>query len=190
MRRFAVQDLAHIPHHGIGVEIRPVMEFHATAKPKHPARSVSGINRPFARKTGDDNRRLIRRGQIPHGQAIKQRNAGEAIALKTLVGLAVGQRNICRRHADAQRALGLCDGRPQHRQRHQAGCHQEFLQTHCVTLPLSQLGSFGGNSRLILIATLAPRAKARTARQCLNAAKPVPPPSLGLAVRGLHSCPN
>ena len=111
MRRFAIKDLAHIPHHGIGVEIRPVMEFHAATQAKHPARLVIGIHRPFGRKTGDHHGRLIGRRQIPHRQAVKQRNAGEAVAFKALVGLAIGQRNIRRRHADAQRTLSLRDGR-------------------------------------------------------------------------------
>jgi hypothetical protein len=35
-------------------------------------------------------------------EAVEHRNSGEAIALKTLVRLAVRARNISRRHADAK----------------------------------------------------------------------------------------
>ena len=71
---------------------------------------------------------LVGRGQVPAGQRVVHGEAGEAVALKTLIGLAQRARNIGSGHADAQHGFGTGHARPrsraaerQHRDQRRAG---------------------------------------------------------------------
>jgi hypothetical protein len=74
----------------------------AGAKLERPFLLVGIIDFPFGREPGDDDARLVGGGEVPHRQPIIHRQAGEAVALKTLIGLAQRARNVGGSHADAQ----------------------------------------------------------------------------------------
>ena len=56
-------------------------------------------------RPGDHHARLVGRRQVPHRQRVVHGEAGEAVALKALIGLAERARNIGGGHADAQHRL-------------------------------------------------------------------------------------
>ena len=120
MRCVLLQHLLDVPHHGVGVEVRAVVEFHARAQLEDPFGLVGRRDRPFGRDAGDHHARLVGGGEIPGGEALIHRVAGEAVALETLVGLADGLWNIRRRHADAH-GLRRCGG---HQRRQKPRCER------------------------------------------------------------------
>ncbi len=82
------------------------MESDAGAKLERPLFLVVILHGPFGRKPGNHDARLVGRREVPHRQRVVHGQAGEAIAFKTLIGLAQRARNIGRGHADAQNGFG------------------------------------------------------------------------------------
>jgi hypothetical protein len=116
LRRILLQYLLDIPHHGIGIERRAVVEFNAGAELECPLGLVGIVDLPFARKARDQDARLVGGREVPHGERVIHSEAGEAVALKALVRLAQRARNVGRRHADAKGGLGEGGLRQAHRQ--------------------------------------------------------------------------
>jgi hypothetical protein len=52
VRRLAVQHLADVPHHGVGVEVAAVVELHARPQAEHPARLVRLVHLPLGGEAG------------------------------------------------------------------------------------------------------------------------------------------
>ena len=100
-----VEHLADVPYHRIGVEGRAIVELHARAQLEHPLGLVLGINRPGGGQTGDQHAGRIGLRQIPVRERVVHGNAGEAVALEALVGLAERARDVRRCHGDAQDLL-------------------------------------------------------------------------------------
>ena len=123
MGRVLVQHLAHVPDDGVGVEIGPVMEFHARPQLEGPLVLVGRVHRPRGREAGDQHRRLLGRAQVPMGQRVEHRDAGEAVTLEALVRLAVRAGDVRRRHADAEN-LFLRDRKRRQRGERQTGCNR------------------------------------------------------------------
>ena len=111
------------------------MEAGIAAEAKGPAGAIIGIDRPFGGEGRQHDRGALGGGEIPLGQPIIERDAGKTVALKSLVGLAMGQRDIGGGHADAQRALRGCGGGAQ---RGQGGrtSGQEKTSKHGISLDL------------------------------------------------------
>lgn len=107
LRRLVVQDLFQIPHRRLGGEIAAVVEFHALAQLERPLGLVGLVDRPRRREAGNEVGGLGGRAQVPVDETVIDRIAGEPHALATVVGLAGGERNVRRGHADAQGALGV-----------------------------------------------------------------------------------
>ncbi|MEY9756525.1 hypothetical protein ABIE73_003920 [Bradyrhizobium yuanmingense] len=112
LRRILLQHLLDVPHHRVGVERRAVMEGDAGAQLEDPFGLVGIVDLPLGGKAGDHHARLVGRGQVPAGQRIVHGEAGKAVALKTLIGLAERARNIGSSHADAQHSFGSRHPRP------------------------------------------------------------------------------
>ncbi len=86
------------------------MEFHAFTDLEGPFRLVIRVNGPARCQAGDQHGRLVRAGEIPMHKRVIKREAHEALAFTTLIGLAGRVRNIRGGHADPQRALGKSRG--------------------------------------------------------------------------------
>ena len=133
VRRILLQHLLDVPHHGVGVEVRAVVEFHAGSQLEDPLGLVGRRNRPFGRDAGDHHARLVGRREVPGGETLIHRVAGEAVALEALVGLADGLWNVGRRHADAHHGLrrrgGQADRKQRGRKRRRR--HQQTRSSHC-----------------------------------------------------------
>ena len=82
----------------------------------HLVLSASSTFHSVARP-GDHHARLVGGGQVPAGERVIHGDAGEAVAFKTLIGLAERARNIGSGHADAQHGLGAGRARPRSRSR-------------------------------------------------------------------------
>jgi hypothetical protein len=126
-----------IPDHGVGIERRAVMECDAGTKLEGPLLLVGIIHGPFGREPGNHHARLVGGGEVPHRQRVIHGQAGEAIALKTLVGLAQRARNVGRGHADAQNGIGTREARQpcrqpnrQHDNRRRGAAFSRFLGKH------------------------------------------------------------
>jgi hypothetical protein len=101
LRRILPEDFLDIPHHRVCIERRTVVEFDAGPQLENPFGFVGIVDVPLGRELGNHDARLVRRRQVPHRQRVIHGQPGKAIALKTLIGLAQGARNIGSSHADA-----------------------------------------------------------------------------------------
>ena len=97
-----VEHLGHVPHHRIGVEGRAVMELDARPQLEHPLGLVLVVHGPCGGEGRNQHAGGIGLGQIPLGERVIDGDAGEAVALKPLVGLAQRARNVGCRHGNAQ----------------------------------------------------------------------------------------
>ncbi|MGY3427164.1 hypothetical protein ACVWZW_007668 [Bradyrhizobium sp. F1.13.4] len=137
LRRVLLQHLLDIPHHGVCVERRTVMEGDTRPQLESPFCLVGIVDLPLGGKAGDHHARLVGRGQIPAGERVVHGEAGEAVAFKTLIGLTQRARNIGSSHGDAQHGVGTCDARPRSRaaerqQRDQRRAGLVFIDQHCL----------------------------------------------------------
>ena len=94
MRRLLIEHFLEIPDHRIGIEIRPVMEFHAWPQPKNPALTIRPIGLPGCRKTRHELPGPVRHIHFPGNQRVIQRIAGELISARAAIRLAGGLRDI------------------------------------------------------------------------------------------------
>ena len=101
LRARAVEIAIEIPDHGIGVEVRAVMEFHAVAQMEDPDLGVLRSCSPSLGKPGTQRRQAVGPGQIPQHQPLENRVTEEAHPLKTVVGQPGWRGNVGRRHGDA-----------------------------------------------------------------------------------------
>ena len=97
-----VQHFLHVPDNRIGVDGRTVMELDAGAQFEGPLGFVGGIHRPRGGQAGDQHAGGIGLGQVPLRQCVVHRDAGEAVAFKTLIGLTQGAGNVGGGHGNAQ----------------------------------------------------------------------------------------
>ncbi|MCY1225622.1 hypothetical protein D9M72_378220 [compost metagenome] len=118
-----VQHFADVPNHGVGVERGAVVELDARAQLEYPSGLVGGVDLPFGGQARDQQAGAVAPGQVPLGEAVVHRDAGEAVALKTLVGLAERARDVGGGHADAQHLVGM-GGTGQREQRQHGGAHE------------------------------------------------------------------
>ena len=88
LRRVLLQHLVDVPDHGVGIERRAVVEGDAGTQLEGPLLLVGVVDLPFGREPGNHHARLVGRRQVPHRQRVIHGEAGEAVALKTLIGLA------------------------------------------------------------------------------------------------------
>jgi len=65
LRALAVEIAIKVPDHGIGIEIRAIVEFHAAAQVEDPGLVVSRILLPSLRKPRTQCRQLVGSGEIP-----------------------------------------------------------------------------------------------------------------------------
>ena len=126
LRRILLEHFFDIPDHGVGIERRAVMEGDAGTQLEGPFLLVGIVDFPFGREPGNDDARLVGGGQVPHRQRVIHGEAGEAVALKALIGLPQRARNIGSGHADAQGGFGARDAR----QRHCHGHRQDHGRRH------------------------------------------------------------
>jgi len=108
VRCILLEHLLDVPDHRVGVEIGAVVELHAGTQLEDPFGLVVGRDVPFGRKAWDHHARLVGGGEVPGGEPLVHRVAGEAVALKTLVRLTERSRNVGRGHADAHDCLRTC----------------------------------------------------------------------------------
>ena len=101
------------------------MEADAGSKLECPLLVVGIVDLPFGSQPGNDDARLVGGGKVPHRQRVEHGQAGEAVAFKTLIGLAQRTRNVGSGHADAQNRFRAGDPRQR--------CHRRYRQhrKHC-----------------------------------------------------------
>ena len=78
------------------------MKLNARAQGENPAALILRVNVPLGRQPRHQAAGLFSLREIPFNEGVVERNAGEAIALKALIGLAEGQRDIGGGHGDPQ----------------------------------------------------------------------------------------
>ncbi|GAA0001986.1 hypothetical protein BRDID11002_19870 [Bradyrhizobium diazoefficiens] len=70
LRRILLQHLLDVPHHGVRIERRAVMEGDAGAQLEGPFGLVGIVDLPLGRKARDHHARLVGGGQVPAGQRV------------------------------------------------------------------------------------------------------------------------
>jgi hypothetical protein len=101
MRRLGVQDLVEVPHHGVRVQQRAIVERHPLAQMEHPMAAVRRIAFPGRGQAGDQLAGAVGDIQLPGNERIIQGEAGELVGAGAAVGLPGGQGNV--RHGDGVR---------------------------------------------------------------------------------------
>ena len=102
LRRGFIQHLIHVPDDGVGVDRRTIVKFNSRAQGENPAALILRVNVPLGRQPRHQAAGFLSLRQIPFNQGVVKRNAGKAVALKTLIGLSEGQRDIGGGHGDPQ----------------------------------------------------------------------------------------
>ncbi len=107
LRCLVIGDAGNAPERGIGIPRAAIVEFHIPAQLEDPALVIFGIDVPLGREPSRRHCLAIRAGEIPIQQAVIEREADKALALRTLIGMTRPVRDIASRHGHAQRALRL-----------------------------------------------------------------------------------
>ena len=102
LRAVLVEDALEVPDHGVGVEIRAVVELHALPQMEDPGLLVVRRLLPFLGQARPQGGELVGLGEVEQDHALEDREAQEAHALEAVVGHAGRGRDVRRRHGDAQ----------------------------------------------------------------------------------------